>query len=63
VDTNLNVDLYTSIQLNERTYIDTKVMDIGLWFIFNFINEMKEDGQTVVGFLGLLVGDRLTAHT
>jgi hypothetical protein len=38
-------------------------MDIGLWFIFNFINEMKEDGQTVVGFLGLLVGDRLTAHT
>jgi hypothetical protein len=63
VDTNLNVDLYTSIQLNERTYIDTKVMDIGLWFIFNFINEMNEDGQTVVGFLGLLVGDRPTAHT
>jgi hypothetical protein len=30
---------------------------------FNLINEVKEDGQTVVGFLGLLVGDRLTAHT
>jgi hypothetical protein len=35
----------------------------GHWFYFNLINEVKEDGQTVVGFLGLLVGDRLTAHT
>ncbi len=37
-----------------------KVMDTCLFLIY--INEVEGDGHTVVRFLVLLVGDRLTAH-
>jgi hypothetical protein len=57
----MNVCHHTPIQLNWMNL--RRHEGDGHLFIFNLINEVEGDGHTVVGFLVLLVGDRLTAHT
>ena len=65
----MDTDFAQTMNVCHHTSIQLKWMNLrrhegdGHRFIINLINEVEGDGHTVVGFLGLLVGDRLTAHT